>query len=176
MLDRLVRLERRFTCFLEHLIGGLLCLVLLIVAVLVALRYLFNSSIPGANEVITMLFVYTTAIGAAVGVGRWEHIRIMVVINRLPRRMKWLADLLGVFLVGLLNGVMCFYSLAWIGAIGHSLIPSTGLPRMAVQLSIPLGCGLAVLYCLWRVVRLVLSPPAALEEAGQSGAGSSAAE
>ncbi len=64
----------RLTYFLEVLV----CLSFLsffsMVILLVGLRYLFNSSITGANEIITILFVYTTAIGAAIAVGQRGHI------------------------------------------------------------------------------------------------------
>ena len=72
----------RLTYFLEVLV----CLSFLsffgMVILLVGLRYLFNSSITGANEIITILFVYTTAIGAAIAVGQRGHIAINILIEK----------------------------------------------------------------------------------------------
>ncbi|SVA10727.1 uncharacterized protein METZ01_LOCUS63581, partial [marine metagenome] len=45
---------------------GVLFLVFIITLTLVFLRYALNQSITGANEIVTILFIYTTAIGAAV--------------------------------------------------------------------------------------------------------------
>ena len=60
------KFEPLLTKILEFVLAlGLLAIALIIVT-LVVLRYAFNSSITGANETITILFVYTTAIGAAV--------------------------------------------------------------------------------------------------------------
>ena len=139
---------------LEYLIAALLAGVWLVVATLVGLRYLFNSSIPGANEMVTMLFVFTTAIGAAVGVGRWEHVGISVFVDTLPRPVQWWLDLLRCGLVGVINAVVVFYSLQWIKTTGQFVMPSTGLPRYVVQVSVPLGCTLACLFCLVRLVSL----------------------
>ena len=51
---------------------------------MVFLRYALNQSITGANEIVTILFIYTTAIGAAVSIGKNEHIGIDVFVNISP--------------------------------------------------------------------------------------------
>ena len=66
----------------------------------------------------------------------------------MPRRV---IDALGLLLVAALNGALLWYSIVWIGTTGGFLMPSTELPRAVAQLSIPLGSGLAVLYCLFRL-------------------------
>ncbi len=149
------RISGRLIGWLENVIAALLATTWIIVGTLVALRYIFNSSIPGANEVVVMLFVYTTALGAAIGVGHWDHIGILVFVERLPAKAFWILDLLRTFLVGLINGVIVFYSLGWIHTTGQFVMPSTGLPRFVVQVSIPLGCGLALLFCGLRLRRLI---------------------
>lgn len=142
---------KKFERVLTHILEGVVALgflaIFVLVVTLVVLRYAFNSSITGANEIITVLFVYTTAIGSAVAVGKGEHIAIRVAVERLPTRLQKTTDAMSLLLVALINGVALWYSLAWIRATGSFLMPSTGLPRMVAQLSIPVGCGLAVLYC-----------------------------
>lgn len=153
---------------LNHVLEGIttLCFlaILVIVIALVVLRYAFNSSITGANELITVLFVYSTAIGAAVALGKREHITISAVAERLPRGLRRVIDTLGLLLVAALNGALVGYSIVWIRTTGDFLMPSTELPRMAAQLSIPLGSGLAVLYCLFRLARAVIGE----EQLGES--------
>jgi TRAP-type C4-dicarboxylate transport system permease small subunit len=152
--DAVRRLEAGVTHFLEGL-AALGFLVMLVVAiVLVVLRYVFNSSITGANELITVVFVYCTAIGAAIAVGKREHIAIPAVAERLPKAPRKVVDALGLLLVGGLNAVLTWQSVTWIKVTGDFLMPSTELPRVVAQLSIPLGCGLA---CLWCLLRLVLA-------------------
>ncbi len=144
--------EKALTRALETLLAILLGLIVTIVVTLVILRYVFNSSITGANELVTILFVYTTAIGAAVAVGKQEHIAISFVVDSLPRRVQRTSVVIEHLLVASLNGVMLFYSVGWIRLTGEFLMPSTGLPRAAVQLSVPLGCGMAIVYCLFRLL------------------------
>ena len=84
----------RLTCFLEVLVCLSFLSFFTMVILLVGLRYLFNSSIIGANEIITILFVYTTSIGAAIAVGQRGHIAVNILIEKLPQRLaKHLAKL-----------------------------------------------------------------------------------
>ena len=154
MIDSISRLSSQFIRGLENLVALLLACIWLLVGALVTLRYVFNSSIPGANEIVTMLFVFSTSIGAAIGVGRWEHIGITVFVDRLPKRARWILDMIRTGLVGGINGLVVFYSLGWIQTTGQFVMPSTGLPRFVVQVSIPIGCTLAALFCVIRIARL----------------------
>ncbi len=159
---------KKLEATLNHVLEGIttLCFlaILVIVVTLVVLRYAFNSSITGANELITVLFVYSTAIGAAVAVGKREHITIAALAERLPRGLRKVIDALGLLLVAALNGVLLWYSIVWIGTTGGFLMPSTELPRIVAQFSIPLGSGLAVLYCLFRLAHGVFGD----EQLGES--------
>ena len=68
------RFERALTKTLEGIMAGLLFVILATVATLVTLRYVFNSSITGASELIVIFFVYITSIGAALAIGKGEHL------------------------------------------------------------------------------------------------------
>jgi TRAP-type C4-dicarboxylate transport system permease small subunit len=145
------RLETALSRLLERLMAFCFLVIFLVTITLVVLRYVFNSSITGANELITVLFVYTTSIGAAVAIGKREHIAIPAAVERLPKRLRGAVDALGLLLVAGLNAVFAWQSVTWISVTGSFLMPTTGAPRVAAQLSIP---GLA---CLWCVLRLLLA-------------------
>ena len=146
------RIEQNLTRALEFMLAIALFAIVTIVVTLVVMRYVFNSSITGANEVITILFVYTTAIGAAVAVGKGEHISISFAVDRLPPRLRRCSDNLVLILIAVLNGTMVIYSLGWIEVTGNYLMPTTGWPRMLAQACVPLGCSLAVFYCLANLI------------------------
>lgn len=146
------KVESALTHCLEILLAIVLFTIVFIVVLLVVMRYVFNASITGANELVTIFFVYSTAIGAAIGIGKREHISIPFAIDALPRRAQVIVDLFGVVLVAILNAIMFFYSLGWIQLTGNFLMPSTGFPRVVVQLSVPIGSGLALMYCFFRLI------------------------
>lgn len=148
------RLERVLTRVLESVLAACLLAIATLVVTLVVMRYVFNSSITGANEAITILFVYTTAIGAAIAIGKREHIAIAVAVNSLPTRWQQVTDAVALVLIAVLNATMLVFSVRWIQVTGQFLMPTTGLPRLVAQLCIPLGCSLAVFYCIAKLSML----------------------
>lgn len=150
----LASFERRLTRILEAALAvGLLALLSLIL-VLVAMRYVLQTGLVGANETATIIFVYLSAIGAAVAVGRQEHIRVDLAPRRLGPRWRRRVDLATLALVGLFNALLVERGAAWIAITGHTPMPATQLPRYIAQISVPLGCGLAALYCGLKIVAL----------------------
>ena len=147
-MHSLMGIERGLTRTLEAINAALLFLMAVVVLTLVVLRYVFGTGIVGANETVTILFVYTTALGAAVAIGKREHIAIPFLVDKLGTRGRHAAELTGFLAVGLLNAVMLVYSFRWIEVTGEYLMPATELPRGALQAAIPLGCGLALVYCV----------------------------
>ena len=136
---------------------GFLFLVFAITFVLVFLRYVFNQSITGANEIVTILFIYTTAIGAAISIGENEHIGIDVFVNLLPKKFYKTIWIFQVFLVFALHLILFIYCLEWVEKAGGYLMPATGLPRIVAIASIPLGCIFCILFCAKTLIDVILS-------------------
>jgi TRAP-type C4-dicarboxylate transport system permease small subunit len=156
-MERLCRFERLVSRILETIISSFFFVILVITITLVILRYGFNTSITGGNEAMNYLFIYTTALGAAVSIGNAEHIRITFLVDRLGYHCRKVVNIVNYLLVGLINGVMVRYSLPWIQSTGHFESPVLRIPNWMVQVSIPIGCSLVILYCLNQVIIEVLS-------------------
>jgi len=156
---RLLDFERRLTRVLEAaLAGGMLCMFGIIV-VLVMMRYLLQAGLVGANELATVLFVHLSAIGAAVAIGREEHIRLDLVHRKLGVRGKRLSEIASLMVVGGLNLVLAERSLAWIAVTGHTVMPATQAPRVLAQVAVPVGCALAAIYCCTRIAAKLREEP-----------------
>ena len=153
------KFERRLTVALETALAAGLLGVLLTVLVLVTMRYVFQSGLVGANELATVAFVYLSSIGAAVAVGRDEHIRVDLLAFWLDARGRKALAISTLSLVGLLNVVVVAYSVTWIATTGHTPMPASQVPRFLAQVSIPLGCGLAALYCGTRILTTLRKEP-----------------
>lgn len=147
--------KRKLSKALEAFLAFGLLIIASVIVLQVVLSFAFNSSITGANELVTKLFVYTSTIGAALAIGKNEHIQISVAVDRLPEAIRQMIDRLAVSLVGVLNLVLMVYSFRWIQITGNYLMPTTQWPRFVVQISVPIGCGLALAFC---VLRLFSSP------------------
>lgn len=132
----------------EGLLAVMLMAIWLVVLLQVMLRYGFGISIQGANESIVLLFVYTSALGATVGLGRKEHLSVSVLIDRLSAQNQRRMVLLHHGALALFHLAIAVLSLGWIATTGQFIMPSTELPRWMVQISIPLMGGLGALICL----------------------------
>lgn len=143
--------ENRLAVALEYFVGLALLTISVVIVLQVFLSVAFNSSITGANELVTKLFVYTSTMGAAIAVGRDDHIRISVATERLSPAGQRYASQISFLAVASLNAVMLVYSFYWIRVTGLYLMPTTQLPRFVVQLSVPVGCGFAVVFCVIRL-------------------------
>ncbi len=131
-----------------------LALVAMIVLVFVnvVLRYGFSTSILGGNEFVTIAFIFTSAIGGAVGITRREHIAITFFIDLLPRPIKMFFYILGLALIAIVNGALIYYTTGWIEKAGHFPWQPFNMPQGLVHAAIPIGCGLAIIFCIIKII------------------------
>ena len=151
-MDKFYRIEQFVTRLLEVIITFLFFVILSITITLVVMRYGFNSAIIGGNEAINYLFIYTTALGVAVSIGKVEHIRISFFIDKLNQKHRRYIDIVNYILIGFINAVMIHYSLPWIRSAGYFESPVLRIPNWIVQISVPIGCSLVILYCLNHII------------------------
>ena len=158
-----LRLETLVTRLLEGLLTATFMAIFVLVVVLVILRYVFNTTIVGGNEVTVMLFIFTTALGAAVDVARGKHIIVDTFVNLLPAGVRRWLDVVNLAIIGTLNAFLLNYSIDWISAVGGSENPVVHIPEGAVQIAMPIGCALTILFCATRIVSLLAGKSAAAE-------------
>ena len=150
------RLERFLIQTLELTFCICFLIMFALVVTQVALRYVFNESIGGANELATILFAYTSALGIAVGIAKRDHMAISWFTERLPPTSRKVIDVIGLILLALINIVIFWYSLRWIGITGSRMISVLQVPRWTAQIAIPIGTGTSVVFCfikLWLGLR-----------------------
>lgn len=140
---------------LEASITLFFAIILCLTVTLVLLRYGFNSSLIWGSEAMNYLFIYTTALGAAAAVSNGSHIKISFLKEMTSGKTRKVVDFLGYSLVLLVNVVMGWFSLPWIASVGWFESPVMRLPMWVVQSIIPIGCGLASLFCLLHMIRII---------------------
>lgn len=87
-------LFRWLTLGMEYLIGAILVALIVSVSSNVVGRALFNHSLPWADELARMLFIWLVFIGAAAAFSRYEHIAVDALVRRLPLRLAHMLYLL----------------------------------------------------------------------------------
>ena len=151
-MERLRRWERFVSRLLAVIITLFFFLILSLTITLVIMRYGFNAAIIGGNEAMNYLFIYTTALGAAVSIGSGEHIRITFIVDKIKGRCRKIVNLVDYFSVGFINAVMVWYSLPWIRSTGYFESPVMRIPSWIVQISIPIGCSAVILFCFNHII------------------------
>jgi len=150
-MDWLKRFDRFITGSIERIITVFFIIIFLLIFSLVLLRYGFKTSIMGTNEIITMLFVYCSALGAAILVRQREHIKISFFVNKLSTGARRIVLTINYILISVLNAVFFYMSLGWIKSIWTFKSPMTQIPFWVKRIPIPIGCGLVILYCLYNI-------------------------
>ncbi|WP_316858562.1 TRAP transporter small permease [uncultured Cohaesibacter sp.] len=151
-------LEKLLMRILTWILTVVFALIFILVVTLVIMRYGFNTTIVGGSEATVMMFIYTTALGAAVDIARGKHIRIDAFIDALSPKVKRFLEGVNLVLMAILNGGLLFFSMKWISVVGNSEDPILHVPEGIFEIAIPIGCFFAVLFCLTRLVAMFVSP------------------
>ena len=153
----LLNFERSLTYTLKLIIALCFFCIIVLIVTLVILRYCFNATIIGANEFVVVLFIYTSALGAAIIIGKKEHIAITYFIDKLPLGLRKVVDVINFLLIAFINVVMVWYSFRWIEITGSYLTAVLRIQQAYVQIMVPISCSLAILYCLYHIA-IILTP------------------
>jgi len=134
--------------FLEGILTFFFFIMVALVILLVFLRYVFKTTIIGGNELVVFLFIYTTALGAFTGFVKNTHINIPVVFDHFPAKARKYVDIFNHFMILILNGVIVILGFSWIKSVGGFDSPELHIPQGMIQVSVLIGCGLVILYCI----------------------------
>ena len=160
-----VRAKAWLDWFLDGATGMAFAGMAILIILLVILRYFFNSSIPGGNEALRFGFMYTTFLGAAVLLGRNEHIAIHLATKRLPRRARRVVVAIGNLAVVALHVYLMVLSFRWIAVSGGNMAEELKFPLRYIQIALPIGCGLAALYAFNNALGALFAPEWRKEQA-----------
>jgi len=151
----LIKIESIFTKILQAFVALSFLSIVIMIITLVILRYVFNTTIIGGNEFVVILFIYTSALGAAIIVRKREHIAITYFIDKLNTSYKKTIDVLNFLFIAFINGVMVYFSIPWIERTGSYTTAVLSIPQIFAQIIVPIGCGIAILYCFYHVILII---------------------
>jgi len=164
MYKALMKADHYITKVIEVVLGIIFMAIFIMVFYQVILRYVFSTSIFGTAEVYTMLFTYASALGSAVMLRHREHIKIDILINRLPRPAAKIVLTISYVLIA----VLCFFiareSIFWLDTVKSFRSPVTGITRLVESITIPIAFFLMVFYCFLNILSLYLNPEEADKE------------
>lgn len=139
--------------FIEAVLALALIGAVLVNFVNVIGRYGFGWSFFAADELQTYSMVYMAFLGAAVATWRGLHLRMDVLLQRLPEKVKALLGAVELALIVVLGGLVTVVSWQYVGkmyALG-ARSQTAQIPMWIPHLAIALGFGLMVLVGLLKL-------------------------
>lgn len=132
--------------FEESLLAILLALMVLLVFVQVVSRYVLHRSLSYTEELVRYLFVWSTFLGASAALKRDRHLKLDVVVQRLPdrwRRAGRRCALGGTLFLFVVIGIYGLHIVRLQIQTGQTTA-ALGMPAWWVGLSVPVGCILLI--------------------------------
>lgn len=112
-------------------------------------RYVFDSPIIWANELAEMLFLWLVSLGAVIALDKSEHMRMTLVLNRMPPRLRRLAERASGLIVAVVSIVLLVPGIGYMRAQAAITTPSLHISG-AIEVAGQLVAWLMLLYIALR--------------------------
>ena len=114
----------------------------------VIMRYVFNNSSVWSEELGRFLFVWITWIGISIGARRMEHIKVMMLVDKMPFKASRLTNIFAEFVVVVVCSITAYYSYSLILSQNHVSFAAIKISMSWGYLAVFLGCTIMCLRCL----------------------------
>jgi len=135
---------------------ALMSSVALLVIATVFLRYIFNVTFAWTEELIVFSFIATTYFGSIVGVREDEHVKISVLKEKLPPKIKIIFEILISCIIITVVVASAILSRDWIIRAGRPLSPGIKIPYFSLYIIAPIAFVLMAIYECREIVLKVI--------------------
>jgi TRAP-type C4-dicarboxylate transport system permease small subunit len=145
---------------LSVILGSLIFILAFGVMISVFLRYVFGISFAWAEELLTMSFVISTFLGAALGLREKEHISISLLQTK-NKSVNTIISVVSMILLIIILAFVYHYSLIWIARVGGVPSPATGIRYAYFYALVPISFGISIFYAICTILEqfLPIEPP-----------------
>lgn len=125
---------------------AMICMVVLTVIVFcdVVLRYIFKQGFSWTQEIATLMLVWFSLIGMAIGVLEKIHISIEMFTSKLPEKAISVIESIDHVLMAVFGGVMVYFGIVIMQMTKNSTLPATKMPSAVLYVILPIA-GLLIL-------------------------------
>lgn len=127
------------------------------VIISVLLRYIFNIVFNWTEELIVFLFIASTYFGIILGIKEDEHIRISLLKDKLPPRVKIAFDVFIDLVIIIVVTSTAYLSINWIEKVGRPVTPGLAIPFAYIYSMVPVSFAFIVLYEIREIVLRISS-------------------
>lgn len=129
---------------------AIICMVVLtgVVFLDVVLRYVFHQGFSWTQEIATLMLVWISLVGMAIGVLEKIHINIEMFTAKLPAKALSVLESINYIIMAAFGGVMVYYGVIIMEATKKSTMPATKMPSSVLYVILPLAGILVVVNSL----------------------------
>lgn len=124
----------------------------IIVVLQVIMRYVFNDSIFGSDEIARLLLIWIAFIGGSVAFKELKLANIGIILDRLKGRVLAAVLLIGYVLIFIFLVIAVWKGFSLVTAQMKQLSPSLRLPMGLMYLGVPIGLALMTYYDLLFII------------------------
>lgn len=133
--------KRIFNNIEEYIVIVLLAIMTVVVFWQVVCRFVLKASLPWSEELSRYILVWTTFLGASIGVKRGAHIGVEAFVMILPKNMQTVVKYLGIiisiiFCIVVLNGSLGIIEKQ---ITNHQVSPAMQIPMWYAYAALPVG-------------------------------------
>ncbi len=134
---------------------AIICMVVLTLIVFmdVILRYIFKQGFSWTQEIATLMLVWFSFIGMAIGVLEKIHISIEMFTSKLPDKAVAVLECLNHILIAVFGGTMIYFGAVIMDMTKLSTMPATKLPSSVLYIILPLSGILVLLNAVLVTIR-----------------------
>ena len=132
-----------------------LAMMVLIVALQVAVRYVFVGSISWSEEITRYLMIYMAFAGMSVALKQGAHVKLELLVERFPRKVRWAISLFINMLVLVFMFIVLWYSFIMVQRDSPQESPALQISMAIPLLAVPLGYILMSLQLILKIYKQV---------------------
>jgi len=143
--------------FIWHSVENITSISMLLMTIIMAIgvfcRYVLNVSLPWASEIACYFLVFLGIIGGALTLVKGQHITVNIFYDKFSNRIKFLADVIKIILIGFFAYIMVTSGLAYTNTVAKGVFTNIplGIPRMVV----PIGGILIIIFLIVSIMERI---------------------
>jgi TRAP-type C4-dicarboxylate transport system permease small subunit len=140
---------------LMKVLAVVIILIALMVIISVSLRYLFGISYVWFQELIVLMFIFTTFFGSVVAFKRDEHLSIDIFYRKFPPKIKNFVNIIFDILIVYLNWQIINVSIKWIKRVGNVVNPGMRIPMSYFYSILPISSFFLLIYLFGDIIQKI---------------------
>lgn len=139
----------------EKVLTGMFMMMVSVIFFQVIMRFVFNNSSAWSEELGKFIFVWISWLGISIGHRRKEHIKITLLIDRLPDKLRIVFEMISETILIIICGITMYYGILMTTI--QKNVPYAGIKISTSwgYLSLVIGCGLFIIRSLAIISELI---------------------